>query len=293
MSNWIFIDNEFYSNEDAKISVYDHGLLYGDGIYEGIRCYSKNIFQIDEHLDRLYRSANSLRLNIRYSREEIKSAIVRVLNKNNLKNAYIRLIVTRGEGPIGPDPEQCKKSSLIIITEDIPNVHGIESLDKGLSLVIVSTRRDSVDATSHEIKSLNYLNSVIAKIEAKQSYADDAIILDKNGFVSESPICNIFMIEKNVVITPQASNGILKGITRGNVIEIATELGLQVVERNITPYELINADEVFLAGTHAEIVGVQKINNIRIGDGLVGELTRKIQKSFLKRTTDERYGFKI
>lgn len=258
MSNWIFIDNEFYSNEDAKISVYDHGLLYGDGIYEGIRCYSKNIFQIDEHLDRLYRSANSLRLNIRYSREEIKSAIVRVLNKNNLKNAYIRLIVTRGEGPIGPDPEQCKKSSLIIITEDIPNIHGIESLDKGLSLVIVSTRRDSVDATSHEIKSLNYLNSVIAKIEAKQSYADDAIILDKNGFVSESPICNIFMIEKNVVITPQASNGILKGITRGNVIEIATELGLQVVERNITPYELINADEVFLAGTHAEIVGVQK-----------------------------------
>lgn len=293
MENWIFIDEAFYKKEDAKISVYDHGLLYGDGVYEGIRCYSKNIFQLNEHIERLYKSAKSIRLEIKYSKEEIIDKVIETVNKNNLENAYIRLLVTRGKGPIGPNPDLCKKSTLIIISEDLPNVHGSNALDKGMSLAIVSTRRDPVDSTSHEIKSLNYLNSVMAKMEAKQSNADDAIILDQNGYISESPICNIFMIENNEVITPQSSNGILKGITRKNVIEIAKELNLKVTERNITPYELINANEVFLTGTHAEIVGVTKINNIQIGNGSVGSLTRNIRENFILRTTDKNFGIKI
>ncbi|MGK0577834.1 branched-chain-amino-acid transaminase [Macrococcus capreoli] len=293
MENWIFIDETFYKKEDAKISVYDHGLLYGDGVYEGIRCYSKNIFQLNEHIERLYKSAKSIRLEIKYSKEEIIDKVIETVNKNNLENAYIRLLVTRGKGPIGPNPDLCKKSTLIIISEDLPNVHGSNALDKGMSLAIVSTRRDPVDSTSHEIKSLNYLNSVMAKMEAKQSNADDAIILDQNGYISESPICNIFMIENNEVITPQSSNGILKGITRKNVIEIAKELNLKVTERNITPYELINANEVFLTGTHAEIVGVTKINNIQIGNGSVGSLTRNIREKFILRTTDKNFGIKI
>ncbi|MGK0555374.1 branched-chain-amino-acid transaminase [Macrococcus capreoli] len=293
MENWIFIDETFYKKEDAKISVYDHGLLYGDGVYEGIRCYSKNIFQLNEHIERLYKSAKSIRLEIKYSKEEIIDKVIETVNKNNLENAYIRLLVTRGKGPIGPNPDLCKKSTLIIISEDLPNVHGSNALDKGMSLAIVSTRRNPVDSTSHEIKSLNYLNSVMAKMEAKQSNADDAIILDQNGYISESPICNIFMIENNEVITPQSSNGILKGITRKNVIEIAKELNLKVTERNITPYELINANEVFLTGTHAEIVGVTKINNIQIGNGSVGSLTRNIREKFILRTTDKNFGIKI
>lgn len=293
MGNWIFIDETFYKKKDAKISVYDHGLLYGDGVYEGIRCYSKNIFQLNEHIERLYKSAKSIRLEIKYSKEELIDKVIETVNKNNLKNAYIRLLVTRGKGPIGPNPDFCKKSTLIIISEDLPNVHGSNALDNGMSLAIVSTRRDPVDSTSHEIKSLNYLNSVMAKMEAKQSNADDAIILDQNGYISESPICNIFMIENNEVITPQSSNGILKGITRKNVIEIANELNLKVTERNITPFELINANEVFLTGTHAEIVGVTKINNIQIGNGSVGSLTRNIREKFILRTTDKNFGIKI
>ncbi|MBF0773974.1 branched-chain-amino-acid transaminase [Mammaliicoccus sciuri] len=293
MQKWIFIDDKFYKQEDAKINVYDHGLLYGDGIYEGIRCYSKNIFQLDEHIERLFKSAKSIQLTIRYSKDELTDAIIQTIKKNNLENAYIRLIVTRGIGPIGPNPNLCVNSTLIIIVEDLPNIHGLKALDRGTSLAIVSTRRDSVDATSHEIKSLNYLNSIMAKMEAKHYGVDDAILLDSNGFISESTICNIFMIENKIIYTPQSSNGILKGITRKNVIEIAKELNLEVIERNITPYELINADEVFLTGTHAEIVGVTKINNIQIGNNSIGPITTKIRKKYMERTTNARFGVKV
>ncbi|EGQ1278640.1 branched-chain-amino-acid transaminase [Staphylococcus pseudintermedius] len=290
MSNWIFIDEKFYTRMNAKISVFDHGLLYGDGIYEGIRCYSGNVFQLEEHIDRMMKSANSIRMKIKYSKQELIKFVIQTLNKNKLKNAYIRIIITRGFGPLGPDPNACENPSLIIITENLPNIHGDKAFKNGVSLAIVTTRRDSVDGTSHEIKSLNYLNSISALIEAKQQNADDAVMLDQFGFVSESTVSNIFIVENGVISTPQTSNGILKGITRRNVIEIAKELNIQVLERNITPYELINADEIFLTGTHAEVLIVKKINNIIIENN---ELSRKIQLKYIDRTTNSKFGIRV
>ncbi|MEC1408526.1 branched-chain-amino-acid transaminase [Bacillus halotolerans] len=289
MTTKIFIDGTFYEKSEAKISVYDHGLLYGDGIYEGLRCYSGYVFQMKEHLYRLKRSANSLRMELPYSLEEIGEYILETLRINELQNAYIRLLVTRGVGNIGPDPKTCKNTSLIIIVEDLPNVHGESVKETGLSLVIVSTRRDAVDATSHEIKSLNYLNSVVARMEANQYGADDAILLDPRGFISESTICNVFMIDKDKLVTPSPSNGILQGVTRQIIIDIAQELNIDVEQKDITPFQLINADEVFLTGTHAEVVGVTRINNIEISKGNIGEITRKFIHKFQERTLDVTY----
>jgi branched-chain amino acid aminotransferase len=290
MNSTVFINGEFVKKENAKISVYDHGLLYGDGIYEGLRCYSGYVFQLNEHLERLQQSAKSLRINIPFSFEKMKYFIIETLRQNNLHNAYIRLIITRGVGAMGPDPRTCTEPNVIIITEDLPNVHGASVKDKGLSLVIVSTRRDSVQGTSHEIKSLNYLNSIMARMEANEYNSDDAILLDPQGFISESTICNIFMVDGNKLITPCSSNGILKGITRQMVMDIAKEIGLEIEERNITPHELINAKEVFLTGTHAEIVGVTCINNILIASGKIGEITREIILKFRERTQNSMYG---
>ncbi|WP_126427923.1 branched-chain-amino-acid transaminase [Brevibacillus marinus] len=290
MGSIVCMNGDFKEQSSATISVYDHGLLYGDGVYEGLRCYSGYVFQMNEHLDRLLRSAKSLRIDLPYSKEQIGELILQTLRKNHLHNAYIRLIVTRGVGPIGPDPRTCKNPNLIIIVEDLPNVHGAAGKQKGLSLVIVSTRRDAVDATSHEIKSLNYINSILAKMEANDYQADDAIMLDPRGFISESTICNVFMVQKNKLVTPGSASGILSGITRQNVIEIAQEQNIEVVERDITPYELIHADEVFLTGTHAEIVGVVRINNLPIANGEVGKITKEIIANFQKRIANPRYG---
>lgn len=293
ISTLVFIDGEVYPKEHAKISVYDHGLLYGDGIYEGMRCYSGYVFQMNEHLERLMKSAKSLRMEIPYNKQEIGEFVLETLRKNRLNNAYIRLLVTRGNGAIGPDPRSCKRPSFIIIVEDLPNVHGTDALTKGISMAIVSIHRDAIDATSHEIKSLNYLNSIQGKMEAIQYNADDAIFLDSRGFISESPICNIFIYSNGEIATPHSGNGILLGITRQNVIEIAKEMGLSVVQRDITPYELINADEVFITGTHAEIVGVTKVNNIEIGSGCVGEITKQIMSRFRERTLNPKFGTPI
>ncbi|MGG2016345.1 branched-chain-amino-acid transaminase [Bacillus sp. S10(2024)] len=290
MSSMIFMNGEFVKKENAKISVYDHGLLYGDGIYEGLRCYSGHVFQLSEHLERLEQSARSLRINIPYSSEQIKYFILETLRQNNLHNAYIRLVITRGVGAMGPDPRTCIQPNVIIITEDLPNVHGTSVKEKGLSLVIVSTRRDSVEGTSHEIKSLNYLNSIMARMEANEYNADDAILLDPQGFISESTICNIFMVSNKKLITPCSSNGILKGITRQVVMSIAKEMGLEIEERNITPHELINAKEIFLTGTHAEIVGVTRINNILIASGEIGRITKVIISKFREMTKNPMYG---
>ena len=289
MTTKIFVDGAFYNKDDAKISVYDHGLLYGDGIYEGLRCYSGHVFQMKEHLNRLKRSANSLRIQLPYSLEQIGEFILETLKINELQNAYIRLLVTRGVGHIGPDPSTCQSASLIIIVEDLPNVHGKSVKENGLSLVIASTRRDAVDATSHEIKSLNYLNSVVARMEANEYGADDAILLDPRGFVSESTICNVFIIDKNTLVTPSPSNGILQGITRQMIMDIAREINMEVKQSDITPFQLINADEVFLTGTHAEIVGVARINNIELSGGKIGEITRNLIHKFQEKTLNPKY----
>lgn len=292
MTQYICINGQYKSRESAVINVYDHGLLYGDGIYEGLRCYDGVIFQMDEHLNRLWRSAKSLRMTLPWDKETIVEWITKTIQKNDLLNAYIRIVITRGEGEIGPDPDSCKQPNCIIIVEEIQNVHGKKARSSGVSLSIVSTKRDPVDGTSHEIKSLNYLNSVMAKMEAKQSEADDALMLDSRGMISESSICNIFIVDdKDQLITPGSANGILAGITRKMVFDIAKDHHISVIERDITPFELINAQEAFLTGTHAEIVYIQKVNNITIGTQK--RVTPMIINEFQNRIGDKEYGYEI
>ena len=287
---FIYIDGNFYPKSEAKISVYDHGLLYGDGVFEGIRAYEGVVFKLDEHLDRLYRSAHTIMLEIPLSKDEMKRAVLETLKKNNLRNAYIRLVVTRGPGDLGLDPRKCPKPTVIIITEPTIRLHSEERKKNGITSIISWVKRDPVDATSHEVKSLNYLNSILAKIEANVSGVDEAICLDKRGFVSEGVAENIFMVKNGEIVTPPTSTGALPGITRKVVMELARKLGYSVVERNITPNELFNADEVFFTGTAAEMVPVREINKRVIGDGKPGPITRRLMEEFEKLTRDPKEG---
>ena len=289
----IYIDGEFYPKSEAKVSVYDHGLLYGDGVFEGIRAYSGIVFKLKEHLDRLYRSAHTIRLGIPLTKSEITRAVLETLRKNNLKDAYIRLIVTRGIGDLGLDPRKCPKPTVIIITEPIIQIYGADAKEKGMTAVISWVKRDSVDATTHEIKSLNYLNSILAKIEANAAGVDEAICLDKNGFVCEGTGENIFMVKEGKVATPPISTGALAGVTRERVMKMAEDLGYTVVERNITPNELFNADEVFFTGTAAEVVPVREINRRIIGDGKPGPVTKRLMEEFDRIVKDTREGTPI
>src|SRR6266496_2800544 len=218
--NIIYINGEFLNAENATISVYDHGLLYGDGIFEGIRAYDGVVFQLNEHINRLYQSARSLYLNIPVNKKDMINLVLEVLRRNNLNNAYVRLVVTRGVGVLGIDPRTCRRPSIIIIAESSPAVYEKGIADRGLRAKIVSVRRDAVDATSHEIKSLNYVNSVMARIEATLSGADEAVLLDPQGFVCESPICNLFTVNGNRLTTPSVASGILHGITRAKIMGI-------------------------------------------------------------------------
>ena len=289
----IYIDGEFYPKSEAKVSVYDHGLLYGDGVFEGIRAYSGIVFKLKEHLDRLYRSAHTIRLRILLTKSEMTRAVLESLRKNNLKDAYIRLIVTRGIGDLGLDPRKCPKPTVIIITEPIIQIYGADAKEKGMTAIISWVKRDSVDATTHEIKSLNYLNSILAKIEANAAGVDEAICLDKNGFVCEGTGENIFMVKEGKIATPPISTGALAGVTRERVMKMAEDLGYTVVERNITPNELFNADEVFFTGTAAEVVPVREINRRIIGDGKPGPVTKRLMEEFGRIVKDPREGISI
>jgi len=289
----VYIDGVFYPKSEAKISVYDHGLLYGDGIFEGIRAYGGSVFKLKEHIDRLFRSAHAIKLTIPLTKQEMIDTVRETLRRNDLRDAYIRLLVTRGFGDIGVDPRKCPKASIIIITQPPPPAFGAEAQEKGISAVITWIRRDRVDATSHEVKSLNYLNSMLAKLEAFDAGADEAILLDTRGFVSEAPTSNLFIVKNDEVATPPPTAGILCGITRGTVMEIASKLGFRVTERDITPSELISANEVFLTGTHAEIVPVAKIAERIIGDGKVGAVTQRIIEAFKVATRDPKQGVQI
>ncbi|MEM1517507.1 MAG: branched-chain-amino-acid transaminase [Halobacteria archaeon] len=279
----IYIDGELVQRSDAKISVLDHGLLYGDGVFEGIRCYNGVVFKLKEHIDRLYRSAKVIKLDIPMTKEEMIKAVIDTLKSNGLRDAYIRLIVTRGVGDLGLDPRKCSKPSIIIIAEKLEPILGKIAREKGARVIISSVRRDPVYGTSHEVKSLNYLNSILAKLEAINANADDAIMLDSRGFVSEASAANLFIVKEGTIITPPVTAGILPGITRAFVMELAKSLGISVYERDITPVELMTADEVFLTGTGAEIVPVTVINGIKIGDGTPGRLTKLLIDEFDKR----------
>ena len=289
----VYVDGEWLPKSRASVSVYDHGLLYGDGVFEGIRAYSGVIFRFKEHLDRLYSSAKSIRLKIPLTPEDMTRAVVETIRRNGLKDSYIRLVVTRGMGDLGVDPRKCRKSSVIIITEPVDPSFGTIAKQMGISVIISSVRRDAVDATTHEIKSLNYLNSVLAKLEAVDAGADDALMLDTSGFVSEATTTNLFTAKYGKIFTPPSTSGILPGVTRRRIIELGRELGYTVTEKGLTPYDVTNADEAFLTGTLSEIVPLVKVKGIEIGDGKVGPITRRIMEAFVKIRSDPKDGLPI
>jgi len=285
----VYIDGEYYPKSQAKVSVFDHGLLYGDGVFEGIRAYDGVVFKLKEHIDRLYSSAHMIMMSIPVNKEEMLNIVLETLRKNSLKDSYIRLVVTRGVGDLGLNPKKCSKPTIIVIADTI-SLHKGEAKEQGVTAMISWVKRDPVDATSHEIKSLNYLNSILAKIEANISGVDEAICLDKNGYVCEGVAENIFVVKNGKLFTPPSSTGALPGITAQAVKQIARKLGYETADQNITPYELFNADEVFFTGTAAEIVPVREINKRQINDGKPGPITRKLMEEFVKLVRDPREG---
>jgi len=285
----VYIDGKFYPASEAKISVFDHGLLYGDGVFEGIRVYDGLVFKLKEHVDRLFDSAKVIKLDIPMTKEEMVNAVVETLRINRIKNGYVRIVVTRGVGDLGLDPRMCPKPTVIIIA-DVIQIYRTEAKERGLTAIISSVRRDPVDATSHEAKTLNYLNSILAKIEASAAGADEAIMLDHRGFVSEGTGDNIFIVKNGVVYTPPRTAGILPGITRNRVIELCEELGIKLVEKDITVTELYTADEVFVTGTAAEVMPITMINGRPIGDGKLGPVTRRLMEEFSRLTRNPREG---
>ena len=288
----VYVDGSYYPKSQAKISVFDHGLLYGDGIFEGIRAYNGSVFKLKEHIDRLYRSAHMIMLEIPMAKEQMIQAVLETLRKNSLKDSYIRLIVTRGVGDLGLNPKKCAKPTIIIITDTI-TLHKVEAKEKGVTAMLSWVKRDPVDATSHEIKSLNYLNSILAKIEANIAGVDEAICLDKNGFICEGVAENIFMVKNGKLFTPPSCTGALQGITAEEVMRLARRLGYDVEERNITPYELFNAEEAFFTGTAAEIIPVREINKRTIDSGNPGPITKKLIAEFSKAVLDPKEGIAI
>ena len=278
----IYLDGKLVDQADAKISVFDHGLLYGDGIFEGIRLYSGNIFRLDEHLERLEYSAKALLLKMPWTRKEIADATCETCRANNLQDGYIRLVVTRGVGDLGLSPWLCPRPSIFIIADKIA-LYPAEHYTKGLEIVTVATRRMNPAALSPAIKSLNYLNNIMAKIEARQAGALEAIMLNDQGYVAECTGDNIFIVHKGEILTPAASQGALKGITRGVIFDIAKDIGVPIREADMTRYDVWNADECFLTGTGAEVIPVVKLDGREVGSGKPGTIFGKVLAEFRKR----------
>lgn len=275
----IFIDGKFYSERDAKVSVFDHGFLYGDGIFEGIRAYHGRVFKLKEHIDRLFYSAKAILLEIPMSAEKISQAVIETCRANKLRDAYIRLVVTRGIGSLGLNPLSCGKPSVIIIAGKI-QVYPPELYARGMEIVTVPTVRNLHSAVNPAVKSLNYLNNILAKIEANNAGVEEAVMLNAEGFVAECTADNLFIVKAGELFTPPLSAGALYGITRQTVIELARQSGVKVSEPNLTRYDLFNADECFLTGTGAEIMPVIKIDGRVVGTGKPGVLTRKLVKEY-------------
>jgi branched-chain amino acid aminotransferase len=271
----IYIDGKYYSERDAKISVFDHGLLYGDGIFEGIRAYNGRVFKLKEHIDRLFSSARSILLQIPLSHAQIMAAVVETCRRNRLRDGYIRLVVTRGPGTLGLNPNRCKNPSVIIIAGKI-QLYPPELYARGMEIVTVPTTRNLHSALNPAIKSLNYLNNILAKIEANNAGCEEAILLNAEGFVAECTGDNLFIVKEEQLLTPPLSAGALYGITRRVVMDLAARAGLKVDEPNLTRYDLFNAEECFLTGTGAEVVPVVKIDGRVIGSGKPGPVTRNL-----------------
>ena len=291
MGNLVYIDGKIVKKEEAKISVYDHGLLYGDGVFEGIRAYSGNIFKLDEHLQRLYRSAKAIKLDIPMEMYVMKKTVVETVRANELTDAYIRLVVTRGVGDLGLNPEKCPAPTVIIIVDNI-NLYPPEFYENGLSIITASTRRNIPDALNPRIKSLNYLNNIMAKIEANQAKVPEALMLTQNGYVAECSGDNIFIISRrNIVFTPPTYLGTLAGITRQTIIDICSDMGFEIKEAPFTLFEIYNSGECFLTGTAAEVIPVVNIDSRVIGTGMPGKITKQLITKF--RDIAETVGTKI
>lgn len=282
----VYLNGGFVDEAEAKISVFDHGLLYGDGIFEGIRLYDRCVFKLDEHLERLEYSAKALLLDMPWSRETISEATCESCRINGLTDGYIRLLVTRGVGTLGLSPNTCKEPQLIIIADKI-QLYPDSFYEEGLKIITVPTRRMNPATLPPMIKSLNYVNNILAKIEAQHVGYQEAIMLNDQGYVAECTGDNIFILHKGKVITPKTSSGALKGITRQVAVEIADDLGLPLVEENLTRYDIWNADECFLTGTAAEIIPVVEVDARVVGDGKPGPVTAQFLQRFREKATRE------
>ena len=280
----IYMNGRFVDKNKARISIFDHGLLYGDGVFEGIRSYGRLVFKLKEHIARLYRSARSIRLKIAITEKEMIQAVIRTLKKNNLEDAYIRLVATRGPGDLGLDPRKCKSSGVFFIIADKIALYPKKFYEKGLKIITAKTRRNLPQALDPRIKSLNYLNNILAKIDAIDAGAEEAIMLTHDGFVAECTSDNIFIVDDNVLISPSAKIGMLEGITGDAVIKIAKTKGIHFKESMLTPKNLYKADECLLTGTAAEIVPVAKIDKKLIGSGKPGSVTKILLEEFRKIT---------
>ena len=281
----IYIDGKYYDQHKATVSVFDHGLLYGDGVFEGIRAYHGRVFKLAENIERLFCSAKAIMLTIPLTQEEVARVVVETCRKNKLRDGYIRLLVTRGTGSLGLNPLKCTKPSVIIIADKI-QLYPAELYQRGLDLVTVPTVRNLHSAVNPAIKSLNYLNNILAKIEALHSGCEEAIMLNAEGYVAECSGDNIFMVKGGDLLTPPLSAGALHGITRSVVMDLARQNGLAVREPNLTRYDLFNADECFLTGTGAEIIAAVKIDGRVIGSGKPGPVTEKLVSQYRQLTRD-------
>ncbi|MDD4163083.1 MAG: branched-chain-amino-acid transaminase [Methanothrix sp.] len=280
--NLIYLNGKFVPAEQAAVSVFDHGFLYGDGVFEGIRAYEGRVFRLEDHVKRLFDSAQAILLRIPISQEEMCAAILEVLRKNGLRNAYIRPIVSRGVGDLGLDPNKCSVASVIIIAVEWGAMYG-ELYEVGLTAISVAVRRNSPDSLPPNIKSLNYLNNILAKIEANIKGGNEAIILDSRGLVSEGSGDNIFVIKNGKIYTPYTINN-LKGITREAVMELAKSRGYDITERDLGLFDLYTADEVFVTGTAAEVAPVTKVDGRAIGSGKPGQITKNLMAAFKELT---------
>ncbi len=284
MERLIYLNGELVERKQAKISVFDHGLLYGDGVFEGIRAYSGNLFKLKEHLDRLYNSAAAIEMEIPMTKEEMTRAVVDTVNANKLRDAYIRLVVTRGVGDLGINPVKCFEPAVFIIADKV-TLYPEEYYKNGLNIITASTRRNIPEALSPRIKSLNYLNNIMAKIEANRMKVPEAIMLNREGYVAECTGDNIFLVNtRGEVLTPPLYTGALNGITRTVIIDIIKDMGLKIIEAPFTLFEVYSSAECFLTGTAAEIIPVVDVDGRKIADGRPGELTIKLKEKFRKIT---------
>ncbi|MCV4234988.1 branched-chain-amino-acid transaminase [Virgibacillus sp. LDC1] len=287
---WIYLDGEFVTKENAKVSVFDHGFLYGDGIFEGIRIYNGNIFKCKEHLDRLYDSAKSIDLVIPLAYDELLEAMAETIRRNDMRNGYIRIVVSRGVGNLGLDPRRCPKPTVLIIVEQLA-IYSEEAYLNGLKAVSVAQRRNIPDALNPKIKSLNYLNNILVKIQSNFAGADEAIMMNAQGYVTEGSGDNIFIVKNGVVTTPPCYLGALEGITRQAIIDLCDKLGIKLKEEPFSMHDVYIADEVFFTGTAAEVIAAREIDGRMIGKGQAGPITLQLLEEF-RRIVDQD-GYKV